>query len=63
MTRVIKPRSHCPGVRPGAFWQFAAGGLGRTGPNRKGRRVRSYIPGSATDQTRLGAKFDHGLSW
>jgi len=31
MTRVIKPRSHCPGVRPGAFWQFAAGEPGRIG--------------------------------
>jgi len=25
-------------------------------------RVRSYIPGSATDQTPFGAKIDHGLS-
>ena len=25
-------------------------------------RVRSYIPGSATDQARFGAKSDHGLS-
>jgi len=53
---VLKPRSHCPGVCPGASRQFAAGGPGRTGTNREGIRVRSYIPGSATDQTRFGAK-------
>ena len=52
----VKPRSHCPGVRPGAPRQFAAGGPGRTGTNREGIRVRSYISGSATDQTRFGAK-------
>jgi len=52
----IKPRSHCPGVRPGASRQFAAGRPGRTGTNREGFRVRTYIPGSATDQTRFGAK-------
>jgi len=34
----------------------------RTGTNRDGIRVRSYIPGSASDQTRFGAKVDHGLS-
>jgi len=59
---VLKPRSHCPGVRPGASRQFAAGGPGRTGTNREGIRVRSYIPGSATDQTRFGTNIDHGLS-
>jgi len=49
----IKPRSHCPVVRPGAPRQFVAGGPGRTGTNREGTQVRSYIPGSATDQTRF----------
>jgi len=49
-------------VRPGAPRQYAPGGPGRTGTNREGTRVRSYIPGSATDQTRFGAKSDHGLS-
>jgi len=34
----------------------------RTGTNREGIRVRSYIPGSATGQTQFGAKSDHGLS-
>jgi len=58
----LKPRSHCPGIRPGASRQFAAGGPGRTRTIRKGIRVRSYIPGSATDQTRFGATNDHGLS-
>jgi len=52
----IQPRSHCPGLRPGASRQFAAGGPGRTGTNRDGIRVRSHIPGSATDQARLGHK-------
>jgi len=33
----------------------------RTGTNREGIRVHSYIPGSAKDQTRFGAKGDHGL--
>jgi len=51
-----KPRSHCPGVRPSAAWQFVAGGPGRTGMNCEGIRVCSYIPGSATDQTRFRAK-------
>jgi len=59
----IKPLSHCPGVRPGASRQFVAGGPGRSGTNREGIRVRSYIPGSATEQIRFGAKSDHGLSW
>ena len=59
----IKPLSHCPGVRPGASRQFVAGGPGRTGTNREEIRVRSYIPGSATEQIRFGAKRDHGLSW
>jgi len=58
----VKPRSHCPGVRPGASRQFTAGGPGRTGTNRDGIRVRSYIPGSATDQARLGAQIYHGMS-
>jgi len=61
----LKPRSHCPGVSPGASRQLVAGGPGRTGANRGESweiRVRSYIPGSATDQTRFGAKRDHGLS-
>jgi len=52
----------CPGVRPGASRQFVAGGPGRTGTNREGMRVRSYIPGSSTDQTRFGEKSDHNLS-
>jgi len=30
--------------------------------NREGVRVRSYIPGNATNQTRFGAKSDHALS-
>jgi len=34
----------------------------RTGTNRDGIRVRSYIPGSATDQARFGAQIDHGMS-
>jgi len=38
-------------------------GPGRTGTNREGIRVRSYIPGSATEQIRFGAKTDHGMSW
>jgi len=58
-----KPRSHFPSVRPGASRQFVASGPGRNGTNREGIRVRSYIPGSATEQTRFGAKSDHGLSW
>jgi len=45
---LFKPRSHCPGVR--------------TGTTREGIRVRSYIPGSVTDQTRFRAKIDHSLS-
>jgi len=62
-TRVpfLKPRSHCPGVSPGASRQFVAGGPGQTKTNREGIRVRSYIPGSATDQTRFEKKSDHGL--
>jgi len=60
--RSLKPRSHCPGVRPGASRQFTAGGPGRIGTNRDGIRVRSYIPGSATDQARFGAQSDHGMS-
>jgi len=40
----------------------AAGGPGRTGTNREGIRVRSYIPSSDTDQTRFGANNHHGLS-
>ena len=51
-----KPRSHSPGVSPGASRQFIVGGPGRTGTNREGIRVRSYIPGSATDQIRIGTK-------
>jgi len=58
----FKPRSHCPGVRPGAPRQFSAGGPGQTGTNREEIRVRSYIPGSVTDQTWFGAKIDNGLS-
>jgi len=58
-----KPRSHWPGVRPSASRQFVAGRPGRTETNRDGFRVRSYIPGIATEQTRFGAKSDHGLSW
>jgi len=59
---MLKPRPHCPGERPGAPRQYAAGGLGLTGTNPEGTRVRSYIPGSATDHTRFGAKRDHALS-
>jgi len=58
----VKPRSHCPGVRPGASRQFSAGVPGRTGINRDGIRVRSYIPGSARDQARFRAQIDHGMS-
>jgi len=58
----IRPRSHCPGVRPGAARQFVAGGLGRTRTNHEGIWVCSYIPGSATNQTLLEAKIDHYLS-
>jgi len=58
----VKPRSHCPGVRPGASRQFTASGPGRTGTIRDGIRVRSYIPGSATDQAWFGAQIDHGMS-
>jgi len=58
----LKLRSHCPGVRPGAYRQFAAGGPGRTGTNGEGIRVGSFIPDSATDQTRFWAKRDHDLS-
>jgi len=57
-----KPRSHCPGVRPGASRQFTAGGPGGTGTNRDGIRLRSYIPGSATDQARFRAQIYHGMS-
>ena len=59
---IFLPRSHGHGVRPGASRQFAAGGPGQTGTNRNGIRVRSYIPGSATDQTGFGAKIDHDMS-
>jgi len=52
----IKPCSHCHGVRPVASRQFVAGGPGRTGTNREGILVHSYIPGSATDQSRFGTK-------
>jgi len=62
MLHRIKPRSHSPGVRPGASRQFTAGGPGRTGTNRDGIRVRLYIPGSATDQARFGAHIYHGMS-
>ena len=48
---------------PRSSRQFVAGGPGRTGTNRERIRVRSYIPGSATEQIRFGAKSDHGLSW
>jgi len=34
----------------------------RTGANRDKFRVRSYIPGSVTDQTRFGEKIDHGYA-
>jgi len=57
----IKPGSYCHGVRPSASGQFVASGPGRTGTNLEGIRMRSYIPGSATEQTRFGAKSDHGL--
>jgi len=56
MLFAINLLSHCPVVRPGASRQFVAGGPGRTGTNREGIRVRSYIPGSATEQIRFGAK-------
>jgi len=59
----IKPLSHCPGVRLGASRQIVAGGPGQTGTNCEEIRVRSYIPGSATEHIRFGAKGDHGLSW
>jgi len=49
-------------VRPGASRQNVAGRPGQAGTNREGIRVRSYIPGSAMDHTRFGAKSDHGLS-
>ena len=62
MIAEVKPRSNCPGVRPGASRQFTAGGPGRTGTNRDGIRMRSYISGSATDQARLGTQIDHGMS-
>ena len=62
LTAELKPRSHCPGVRPGAPRQFVADGPGRTGTNREDTQVRLYIPGSATDQTRFWAKSDNGLS-
>ena len=47
---VVKPGSHGPGVRPGAPRQ--------TWTIREVIRVRSHIPGNATDQTRpnLGQK-------
>jgi len=41
--KVENPRSHCPGVRPGASRQFVAGGPVRTGTIREGVLVRSYI--------------------
>jgi len=53
----IKPRSHCSSVRPSSSWQFVAGRPGRTRMNREGIWRRSYIPGSAINQTPLGAKF------
>jgi len=37
-------------------------GPGQTRANRDGIRVRSYIPGSATDQARFGAQIAHGVS-
>jgi len=52
----VKASSHFPGVRPGASRRFAASGPGLTGTNREGIRVRLYSPGSATDQSRFGAK-------
>jgi len=58
----LKPRLHSPSVRPDASRQFVAGELGRPETNREGIWVRSYIPGSATDQTRFVTKCDHGLS-
>ena len=63
VVHLFKSRSHCTGLRTGAFRQFVAGGPGQTWTNREGIRVRSYIPDSATDQTRFGAKSDHGLYW
>jgi len=60
--KCVKPRSHSPGVRPGASRQFVAGGPGLSGANREDIRVRSYIHGSTTDQTKFGAKSDHDLS-
>ena len=60
VVQLFKSRSHCTGLRTGAFRQFVAGGPGQTWTNREGIRVRSYIPDSATDQTRFGAKSDHG---
>ena len=58
----LKPRSHCPGVRPGASRQFTAGGPGRTGTNRDvhifpavlrtrpglGHKFITVCPGNAT---------------
>ena len=55
-TGTVKPRTHCGGVRLDASRQFVAGRLGRTGKIGEGIRMRSYIPGNATDQTRFGAK-------
>ena len=54
--------AHCYGVRPGASRQSVAGGPGRTRTNREEIKVRSYIPGSATDQTHFGAKRDPGIA-
>jgi len=42
--------------------QNVAGRPGQTGITREGIQMRSYIPGSAMDQTRFGAKSDHSLS-
>jgi len=61
VVHLFKSRSRCTGLRPDVFWQFVAGGLGQTWMNREGIRVRSYIPGIATNQTRFGAESDHGL--
>jgi len=51
-----------PYLSPGASRQFTAGGPGRTRTNRDRIRVRSYIPGSATDQAQFGVQIDHGMS-
>jgi len=50
MTTNLKPRSHCPGVRPGASRQFAAGGPGK--PGRIGTEFESVHIFSAVLRTK-----------